>query len=191
MARPRRPSRRVRMDATSGGGSQRQSDVSPGIARAMRGLRSFAYQANAAYGKLTDTLKRLIPVVQSLGNAWGTLRRDMQQTTTDVNACATAFNRCKLAMITTIPVAALLQKQMISLGSTMRAAGMFGQIAFGQLGAAAAKASLASSGLLIPLAAIAAVAGTAYVAMFKWGEVPGILKPILLIASPLCTCVRR
>ena len=57
MARPRRPSRRVRMDATSGAsGGQRQSDVSPGIARAMRGLRSFAYQANAAYGKLTDTL---------------------------------------------------------------------------------------------------------------------------------------
>ncbi len=191
MARPRRPSRRVRMDATGGAsGGQRQPDVSPGIARAMRGLRSFAYQANAAYGKLTDTLKRLIPVVQSLGNAWGRLRGGMQQTTADVNACASAFNRCKLAMATTIPVAALLQRQMASLGTTMQAAGMFAQTAFGSMAAAAGKASLASTGLLGPLAAIAAVAGAAYVAIYKWDSIPGILKPILLIASPLVFVIR-
>ena len=191
MARPRRPSRRVRMDAASStSGGRQQSDVSPGLARAMRGLRSFAYQANAAYGKLTDTLKRLIPVVQSLGNAWAKIRSDMKQTTADVNACASAFNRCKVAIVTTIPVAALLQRQMASLGTTMQAAGMFAQTAFGSMAAAAGKASLASAGLLGPLAAIAAVAGTAYVAIYKWNDIPGILKPILLIASPLVFVIR-
>lgn len=187
MAR-RRPSRRVRME--SGLGTQRQSDAAPGIARAMRGLRSFAYQANTAYGKLTDTLKRLIPVVQSLGSAWGRLRTGIQQSTADVNACASAFNRCKLAMVTAIPVAALLQRQMAMLGTTCQAAGVFGQTAFASMAASAAKASVASAGLLIPLAGIAAVAGTAYVALYKWAEVPAILKPILLIASPLVFAIR-
>ncbi|MFO0905685.1 MAG: hypothetical protein U0939_21935 [Pirellulales bacterium] len=67
---------------------------------------------------------------------------------------------------------------------------MFSQTAFGGMAAAAGKASLASAGLLAPLAGVAAVAGTAYVAMFKWGEIPTLLKPILLVASPLVFSIR-
>lgn len=191
MAR-RRPSRRVQMDR-----SGQQQQVSPGLARAMRGLRNFAAQAQSAYGKLGETLKGLIPVVNAFGSAWARMRAALAETTKNAYACASGFNRIKWAMGGCIPVAAVLTKQMVTLGTASRAAATFGQGAFASMAAGAGKAALSSAGLtasfaalLGPLAAIAAVAGTAYVALFKWDEVPLILKTIIVVASPLVLVLR-
>ena len=48
----------------------------------------------------------------------------------------------------------------------------------------------ASLPLLVPLAAIAAVAGTVYVTIFKWEKLPFIVRALMLVLSPLVVVIR-
>jgi len=180
-----------------GGGPGQQAQVSPGLARAMRGLRGFAQQAASAYGKLGDTIKQLTPIVAAFGQTWARMRAALETTTREANACASAFKRCQWAIGGCIPVAAALTKTLGVLTTSLQAAGVASQTSFGSMAAAAGKASGAAGGmlaglgaLLVPIAGIAAVAATAYVAIFKWQEIPGWLKAILVVASPLVMVIR-
>lgn len=177
--------------------SQTGGDAPRGIRRAMRGLQGFASQATAAYGKLNDRLTELIPTVASMGSAFGSLRAELRSLVPWIDSSVSSFHKMRTAIGTTIPLVGVLSAQLAKLGivakgSSMTAASGMTSLA-ASAGRAAATVGAANAGLLAtlgPFALIAAAAGAAYVAMFKWDKVPLLLKPILLIMSPLVFAIR-
>ena len=174
-----------------------QQQPRTGLSRAMRGLRSFAASAEAAYGKLNSTMQALIPVVRELNNAYVGLREAVRSSIAHTDAAASSWGRVRLAIGSTIPLVSVLSGQFVQLAMSARGAGTAASSAMtgmaGAAGRAAASGAAANAGLLAtlgPLALIAAAAGTAYVAMFKWESVPALLKPILLILSPMVLAIR-
>ena len=160
----------------------------------MRSLRGFAAQAIAAYGKLNSVIAELVPTVGRLAEAWRGMRDLLKDANPHLDASATAIGRMRGAIATTIPLVSVLIKQMRMLAGTSRIAGELTASTFSSVATSAAKASAASgagfAAMLGPLGAIAAVAGVAYVAMFKWESVPLLIKPILLVMSPLVLAIR-
>lgn len=163
----------------------------------MRGLRSFAASAEAAYGKLTSTLQAMVPVVKSLNDAYVTLRESVRASIPHIEGAASAWGRVRLALASTIPLCSVLSGQFAQLAIAARGAGMAASQGMTAMATGAAKAAASSTaanaGLLAtlgPLALIAAAAGAAYVAIFKWDQVPTIIKPILLVMSPLVFAIR-
>ena len=163
----------------------------------MRGLQGFASQATAAYGKLNDTLQRLIPTVAAAGKEFGLLRDQLRQTIPLIDGANRSLGRMRTTIATTIPLVGTLTAQFAQLGAVSRGASVVASSSMGSVAAsalkAAAGASTASAGfaaILAPLAGIAAVAAVAYVAIAKWDKVPTLLKPILLIMSPLVLAIR-
>ena len=172
-------------------------DAPRGLQRAMRGLQGFASQATAAYGKLNDTLQRLIPTVAAAGKEFGLLRDQLRQTIPLIDGANRSLSRMRTTIATTIPLVVSLTAQFAQLGAVARGASAVASSSMGSLTASALKAAAgagsASAGfaaILAPLAGIAAVAAVAYVAIAKWDKVPTLLKPILLIMSPLMLAIR-
>lgn len=171
--------------------------VSPGIQRAMRGLRGFAAQASGAYSKLGDTLKQIIPTVETLGVAFSKLRTSLGAVIGTTNQANSAFGRLRTSLVSLVPIVAGLVVEFGALSKALATVGGSATAAMGGLTAAAGKAAV-SSGILsgsflaiaAPVALVAAAIGTAYVAIFKWQEVPTWLKAILVVASPLVMVIR-
>jgi len=190
MERRSRPPKAGRVD-------QPERKVSPGIQRAMRGLSGFANQAVGAYAKLKDIIGNLVPVVARLGQTWAKMKAVLGATTAAANQAATSFGRLKTSLYGMVPVLATLIVQFGSLSKAMTMAGTAATSAMAGISAgslkAAASAGVFGAGLtaiLAPVAAIAAGLGLAYVAIARWQEVPGWLKAILLVASPLVFAIR-
>lgn len=180
----------------SGGGSSR-GKTSPGLARAMRGLKGFASQATAAYGQLNQVLKAIIPTIAKVGKVFATLRDVLRDTVPVLNDAATALGRVRLAVVATIPFVVALTTNFAALNATMRIAGNTGTASMSMVAASAGKAAIQTGAmsagvgaLLAPLALFAAAAGVAYVAIFKWDKVPFLLKAVLLAMSPIVQVIR-
>ena len=182
---------------SAGRSDQPERKVSPGIARAMRGLRGFAAQASGAYSKLKDVLGQLVPVVGSLGQSFVKMKNSLAGATTTATQAGAAFGRLRATMTAMVPVNMALTAQFGAMSKALVTLGGASSTAFGGMAAAAGRAAgstgaiaAAMGGILAPLAGVAAVAGVAYVAIAKWESVPGILKPILVVASPLVFTIR-
>lgn len=180
-----------------GGGDAQPMQVSPGIARAMKGLRGFAAQATGAYTKLGETLKKIIPTVELLGQTFAKLRGSLAAVVGVTDSANGAFKRLRVSLLTLAPLVAGLTIEFGALAKSLVTAGSAATSAMSGITAAAGKAAMSTGllsgavgALLVPIAGIAAVAATAYVAIFKWQEIPGWLKAILVIASPLVMVIR-
>lgn len=180
-----------------GGGEAQSMQVSPGIARAMKGLRGFAAQASGAYSKLGETLKKVIPSVELLGQAFAKMRGSLATVVGATDNATSSFKRLRMSLLTLAPLVAGLTIEFGALAKSLVTVSGAATSAMSGLTAAAGKAAMSTGvltgavgALLIPIAGIAAVAATAYVAIFKWQEIPGWLKAILLIASPLVWVIR-
>ncbi len=163
----------------------------------MRSLRGFAAQAIAAYGKLNSVIAELVPTVGRLSEAWRGMRDGLKEATPHLEAAAASLSRMRSTIAMTIPIVGVLTNQMLALAGASRISANVSSSAFTSAAAAAVKANAAAgassagfAALLGPLGAIAAVVGVAYVALFKWDSVPLILKPILLLMSPLVLAIR-
>lgn len=180
-----------------GGGDAQPMQVSPGIARAMKGLRGFAAQATGAYTKLGETLKKIIPTVELLGQTFAKMRGSLAAVVGVTDSANSAFKRLRVSLLTLAPLVAGLTIEFGALAKSLVTAGSAATSAMSGITAAAGKAAMSTGllsgavgALLVPIAGIAAVAATAYVAIFKWQEIPGWLKAILVIASPLVWVIR-
>lgn len=202
---------RPRSNRRSSGGQSQGGNASPGMARAMKGLRGFAYQAVAGFEKLQEAAKALIPVIQQVANAMWRQRQMLIDTLPVLNQMAAGFRRLTGAMVATGMAVQVLTSQYAGLGSTMLRVGTASLQAMGSLtavrtaasaammatssGMAAATASTwsfaaAATAAAVPFALLAAAVGLVYVAAFKWQEMPGWLKAILFMMSPLVQVVR-
>lgn len=163
----------------------------------MRGLQGFASQAAAAYTKLDAVITKLIPTVAALGDAFGRMRAELRTTLGLIDSTTGSLNRMRGAIATTIPLVGVLVAQFGQLGVAAKGSSLLAANGMTSLAASAGKAAAtmgaANTGLLAalgPMALLAAAAGAVYVAMFKWGQVPTLLKPILLLLSPIVLAIR-
>ena len=180
-----------------GGGGGSGGQAPRGLQRGMRSLQGFASQANAAYGRLNETLLKLIPTVSSLAQQYATMRDTLKNTVPIIDSANSSFSRMRTTIGSTIPLVAALSAQLGQMAITAKGSSLVAANSMSSFAAAAVKANGAmaasSTGLLAalgPFALLAAAAGAVYVALFKWDEIPLILKPILLIISPLVLAVR-
>lgn len=191
---PRPPRPQARTNTTDGQQQQGQR----GLVRAMRGLQGFAGQATAAYGKLGETIQRLVPIVGEAATAFGSLREMLRGASAEIEAADGKLEGMRNTLATIIPLQSAINRGFVAMTKTAMMAGQTGSMAFGSMarnaGLAAASTGgglLASLGsLLNPMTLIAAAAAVVYVAFFKWDEVPALLKIIMLAVAPIVMVIR-
>lgn len=191
---PRPPRPQVRTNTTDGQQQQGQR----GLVRAMRGLQGFAGQATAAYGKLGETIQRLVPIVGDAAKAFGGLRDTLRGASAEIEQADGKLEGMRNTLATIIPLQSAINRGFIAMTKTAMMAGQSGSIAFGSMARNAGMAAASTSGgllaslgsLLNPMTLIAAAAAVVYVAFFKWDEVPTLLKVIMLAVSPIVMAIR-
>lgn len=168
-----------------------------GLTRAMRGLQGFAGQANAAYGKLGATIEALVEPVANLAVAFGTVRDTLRETVAAIDSCNESLSGMNMRIAALIPMMTTLNAQFTAIAGTSQIAGFTGSSALSKMSFAAAKATVTTGTFgatlataLFPLTAIAAAIGVVYVALFKWDELPFVVKALMLALSPLVGLLR-
>lgn len=163
----------------------------------MKGLQGFASQATAAYAKLGQTIEKIVPIVGNAAQVFGNLREELKQTVPQIEAANNAFARMRNLMAVTVPLMAQLNAQLSAMGINGKVAGNLAASGISSVAKSAATANMtlgATSGSMMamagPLAAFAALATVVYVTLFKWQDVPGWLKVIMLALMPVVGLLR-
>lgn len=191
---PRPPRPQVR---TSSNNDQQQQGQR-GLVRAMRGLQGFAGQAGAAYKRLGETIEQLVPIVGKAAMAFGELRDSLRGVADQIDESAGKLGSMRNTLAMIVPLQSAINRNFITMTQTAMAAGQSGSMAFSTMARNAGMAAASTGGglmasltsLLNPMTLIAAAAAVVYVAIFKWDEVPVLLKIIMLAVSPLVVVIR-